>query len=61
VGETLHPQHDLDIDTRWFIELLADGALLDDHLNAMGGWISSVLVKVGDLRWDFLPPIDPTT
>ena len=38
---------------------LADGALLDDHLNAMGGWISSVLVKVGDLRWDFLPPLDP--
>lgn len=37
---------------------LADGALLDDHLNAMGGWISSVLVKVGDLRWDFLPPIE---
>lgn len=37
---------------------LADGAVLDDHLSAMGGWISSVLVKVGDLRWDFLPPID---
>jgi hypothetical protein len=40
---------------------LADGALLDDHLNAMGGWISSVLVKVGDLRWDFLPPLDPAS
>ena len=37
---------------------LADGAVLDDHLSAMGGWISSVLVKVGDLRWNFLPPID---
>lgn len=39
---------------------LADGALLDDHLNAMGGWISSVLVKVGDLRWNFLPSAEST-
>lgn len=39
---------------------LADGALLDDHVSAMGGWISSVLVKVGDLRWNFLPPLEPT-
>ena len=38
---------------------LADGAVLDDHLSAMGGWISSVLVKVGDLRWNFLPPLEP--
>jgi hypothetical protein len=37
---------------------LADGTLLDDHLSAMGGWISSVLVRVGDLRWDFLPPLE---
>jgi hypothetical protein len=39
-------------------EVLADGAQLDDHLSAMGGWISSVLVRVGDLRWDFLPPLE---
>jgi hypothetical protein len=37
---------------------LADGALLDTHLAAMGGWISSVLVKVGDVKWDHLPPLD---
>jgi hypothetical protein len=37
---------------------LADGAQLDDHLSAMGGWISSVLVRVGDLKWDFLPPLE---
>jgi hypothetical protein len=24
----------------------------------MGGWISSTLVRVGDLKWDFLPPLD---
>lgn len=39
-------------------EVLADGAQLDDHLSAMGGWISSVLVRVGDLKWDFLPPLE---
>jgi len=37
---------------------LADGSILDDHFSAMGGWISSTLVKVGDLKFDYLPPID---
>jgi hypothetical protein len=37
---------------------LADGSLLDRHFGAMGGWISSTLVAVGDLPWDFLPPVD---
>jgi hypothetical protein len=37
---------------------LADGTQLDEHLSAMGGWISSVLVRVGDLRWNFLPPLE---
>jgi hypothetical protein len=37
---------------------LADGALLDDHFSNMGGWIASTLVRVGDLRFDFLPPVD---
>ena len=37
---------------------LADGSILDDHFSAMAGWISSTLVKVGDLSWDFLPPLD---
>ena len=37
---------------------LKDGSILDDHFSAMGGWISSVLVKVGDLTFDFLPPFD---
>lgn len=37
---------------------LADGSILDEHFGAMGGWISSTLVRVGDLTWDFLPPID---
>jgi hypothetical protein len=37
---------------------LADGSILDDHFSAMGGWISSTLVRVGDLKWDFLPPLE---
>ncbi len=39
---------------------LADGSILDDHFGAMGGWISSTLVRVGDLKFDFLPPMDET-
>ncbi len=37
---------------------LADGSILDEHFSAMGGWISSTLVKVGDLKLDFHPPLD---
>ncbi len=42
--------YELDEDT------LADGSLLDEHFKAMGGWIASVLVKLGDLDLEFLPP-----
>ena len=41
-------------------EILADGTRLDAHLGVMGGWISSILVKVGDVAWDFLPTLDGT-
>ncbi|MEI2816974.1 MAG: hypothetical protein V9E99_11045 [Microthrixaceae bacterium] len=37
---------------------LADGTILDDHFSAMGGWISSTLVRLGDLSMTFLPPLD---
>jgi hypothetical protein len=41
-------------------EALADGSskLLDEHFGALGGWISSLLVKLGDLKLDYLPPED---
>jgi hypothetical protein len=41
-------------------QTLADGAstLLDDHFGALGGWIASTLVKLGDLRLGFLPADD---
>jgi len=37
---------------------LEDGSILDDHFSAMGGWISSTLVKVGDLDFAFHPPLE---
>jgi hypothetical protein len=42
--------YELDEDT------LKDGSALDDHLSAMGGWIASTLVRLGDLDFDYLPP-----
>ena len=38
---------------------LADGSILDDHFSAIGGWISSTLVKLGDLELTYLPPMEP--
>jgi hypothetical protein len=67
--ETLYSTAEL-IDAEYAIEVsyegtyeldeatLADGSILDDHFGAMGGWISSTLVKVGDLHFDYLPPLD---
>ncbi|HEY1281699.1 MAG TPA: hypothetical protein VGF22_18610 [Acidimicrobiales bacterium] len=39
-------------------ETLADGSsgLLDEHFGALGGWISSILVRLGDLPLSYLPP-----
>jgi hypothetical protein len=41
-------------------ETLADGTstLLDTHFGALGGWIASTLVKLGDLRFAYLPADD---
>jgi hypothetical protein len=39
-------------------ETLADGSsgLLDEHFGALGGWISSMLVRLGDLHLTYHPP-----
>src|SRR5207302_193128 len=39
-------------------ESLVKPELLDQHFGAMGGWVASTLVRLGDLRLDYLPP-DP--
>ena len=41
--------------------VLADGSVLDDHFGAMGGWVAGMLVRLGDLKFDFLPPVDEET
>ncbi len=66
--ETIHGE-DFD-DVEWAIEVsyegtyeldeevLADGSKLDQHFASMGGWITSTLVRLGDLTFDFLPADD---
>ncbi|HXH58700.1 hypothetical protein [Iamia sp.] len=39
-------------------EVLADGSVLDSHFSSMGGWIASTLVRLGDIKLDYLPPGD---
>lgn len=41
-------------------ETVADGTstLLDEHFGALGGWIASTLVRLGDLHLAFLPADD---
>ncbi len=34
---------------------LADGSALDEHFNALGGWIASTLVRLGDLDLAYKP------
>lgn len=55
-------EHAIEVSYEGFYELdestLADGSVLDDHFSAMGGWISSTLVRLGDLKMTFLPPAD---
>jgi hypothetical protein len=37
---------------------LVDGSALDEHFNALGGWVASTLVKLGDLDLVFGPPLE---
>lgn len=41
-------------------ETLADGTStsLDEHFGALGGWIAAILVRLGDLRFEYLPADD---
>jgi hypothetical protein len=59
--DTLAPEFAIEITYEGLYELaeetLADGAskLLDEHFGSLGGWIASLLVKLGDLGLEFLP------
>jgi len=54
------PEYAIEVSYEGIYELggsvLSDGSKLDDHFSAMGGWIASTLVRLGDLKFDFLPP-----
>ncbi len=39
-------------------DALADGSTMDEHFSSMGGWISATLVRLGDLNFEFLPPLE---
>ncbi len=41
------------------VKTLEDGSALDEHFAAIGGWITSALVRLGDLPLTFSPPDDP--
>lgn len=47
---TFHGSYELDEAT------LEDGSALDKHFGSIGGWISSALVRLGDLGLSYLPP-----
>ncbi|MGD9702941.1 MAG: hypothetical protein AB7Q42_10165 [Acidimicrobiia bacterium] len=57
----LTPEYAIEITYEGLYELaeetLADGSskLLDEHFGALGGWIASMLVRLGDLKLEFLP------
>jgi hypothetical protein len=56
------PSHAIEVSYEGSYELdetsLEDGSILDTHFGAMGGWISSTLVRLGDLKFEFLPAED---
>jgi hypothetical protein len=63
-GQVVGPEYAIEVTYEGLYELaeetLADGAstLLDEHFGSMGGWIASLLVKLGDLHLEFLPADD---
>lgn len=56
------PSHAIEVSYEGSYELdetsLEDGSILDTHFGAMGGWISHTLVRLGDLKFEFLPEDD---
>ena len=64
VGEANELEYAVEITYEGLYELaeetLADGtsSLLDEHFGALGGWVAATLVRLGDLRFAFLPAED---
>jgi hypothetical protein len=62
-GEDSEPEYAIEVSYEGTYELeeegLSDGTALDKDFSAMGGWISSTLVRLGDLKFTY-KPADPS-
>ncbi len=64
-SDLAEPEHAIEIGWEGTCELdeetLADPARLDGRFADLGGWISAILVRLGDLDLEFLPPEEEPT
>jgi len=62
-GDETDPEYAIEVSYEGTYELeeegLSDGTALDKDFSAMGGWISSTLVRLGDLKFTYRPPDNP--
>ena len=62
-GDETDPEYAIEVSYEGTYELeeegLSDGTALDKDFSAMGGWISSTLVRLGDLKFTYRPPDQP--
>ena len=58
-GDETDPEYAIEVSYEGTYELeeegLSDGTTLDKDFSAMGGWISSTLVRLGDLKFTYRP------
>jgi hypothetical protein len=58
-GDETDPEYAIEVSYEGTYELeeegLSDGTALDKDFSAMGGWISSTLVRLGDLKFTYRP------
>ena len=61
-SDLTNPEYAIEVSYEGYYELdeatLSDGSVLDVHFGAVGGWIASTLVRLGDLKFEYLPPGD---
>jgi len=62
-GDETDPEYAIEVSYEGTYELeeegLSDGTALDKDFSAMGGWISSTLVRLGDLKFTYRPADQP--
>lgn len=59
-GDLEEPEHAIEFSYEGIYEFdeatLTDPAMLDEHFASIGGWVTSTLVRLGDLDLEYLPP-----